>query len=88
MLVQVHRLGQTKTVHVYRLVTEGTVEERMIERAEKSIEVEFFIVEDQLQLHVRILLDELRRPVRKPTLTEADRRRHAQLAGGRILAFG
>lgn len=30
-MARVHRLGQTKTVHVYRLVTEGTVEERMIE---------------------------------------------------------
>lgn len=29
--------GQTKTVHVYRLVTEGTVEQRMVERAEKKL---------------------------------------------------
>jgi len=30
-MARIHRIGQTKTVHVYRLVTEGTVEERMIE---------------------------------------------------------
>jgi len=34
---RVHRIGQTKTVHVYRLVAGGTVEERMVERAEKKL---------------------------------------------------
>ena len=32
-----HRIGQTKVVHVYRLVTAGTVEERMVQRAEKKL---------------------------------------------------
>ena len=32
---RVHRIGQTKKVHIYRLVSCGTVEERMIQRAEK-----------------------------------------------------
>ena len=32
---RVHRIGQTKKVHVYRLVSSGTIEERMIQRAEK-----------------------------------------------------
>ena len=34
---RVHRIGQTKTVHVYRLVAAGTVEERMVQRAEKKL---------------------------------------------------
>lgn len=34
------RIGQTKTVHVYRLVSSGTVEERMLERAEKKLLLE------------------------------------------------
>ena len=37
---RVHRIGQTKTVHVYRLVSSGTVEERMLERAEKKLLLE------------------------------------------------
>mmetsp|Transcript_41662 Transcript_41662/g.99912 ORF Transcript_41662/g.99912 Transcript_41662/m.99912 type:complete len:1104 (+) Transcript_41662:269-3580(+) len=37
---RVHRIGQTKCVHVYRLVTSGTVEERMLERAEKKLLLE------------------------------------------------
>ena len=37
---RVHRIGQTKKVHVYRLVSSGTVEERMIERAEKKLLLE------------------------------------------------
>jgi len=28
-----HRIGQNKTVHVYRLVTKNTVEERILRRA-------------------------------------------------------
>jgi len=36
-MARVHRIGQTKTVHVYRLVSGGTVEERMVERAEKKL---------------------------------------------------
>ena len=34
---RVHRIGQTKTVFVYRLVTANTVEERIAERAEKKL---------------------------------------------------
>jgi hypothetical protein len=36
-MARVHRIGQTKIVHVYRLVTHGTIEERMVERAEKKL---------------------------------------------------
>ena len=31
-MARVHRIGQTKVVHVYRMVTRGTVEERIIQR--------------------------------------------------------
>ena len=36
-MARVHRIGQTKTVHVYRLVTTGTVEERIVQRAQKKL---------------------------------------------------
>lgn len=39
-MARVHRIGQKNTVHVYLLVTAGTVEERMIERAEKKLLLE------------------------------------------------
>lgn len=32
-----HRIGQERAVHVYRLVTRGTYEERMLERAMKKV---------------------------------------------------
>lgn len=32
-----HRIGQTKPVHVYRLITEGAVEERIYDRAQKKL---------------------------------------------------
>ncbi len=36
-MARVHRIGQTKPVHVYRLVTEGTVEERIQHRADQKL---------------------------------------------------
>eukprot|EP00804_Cyclotella_cryptica_P027266 CCRYP_014371-RB/>CCRYP_014371-RB protein AED:0.04 eAED:0.04 QI:131/1/1/1/1/1/6/716/1063 len=36
-MARVHRIGQTKTVHVYRLLSSGTVEERVVERQEKKL---------------------------------------------------
>uniref|UniRef100_A0A7S2WMT9 Uncharacterized protein n=1 Tax=Mucochytrium quahogii TaxID=96639 RepID=A0A7S2WMT9_9STRA len=34
---RVHRIGQTKPVHVYRLIAKGTVEERVVQRAKKKL---------------------------------------------------
>ena len=45
-MARVHRLGQTKTVHVYRLVTKGTVEQRMVERAEKKLYLDCMVTRD------------------------------------------
>lgn len=36
-MARVHRIGQTKPVHVYRLITSGTVEERIQQRSEKKL---------------------------------------------------
>eukprot|EP00966_Prymnesium_polylepis_P213073 4934712-Prymnesium_polylepis.1 len=36
-MARVHRLGQTKKVHVYRLVSGGTAEERVVQRAQKKL---------------------------------------------------
>lgn len=47
-MARVHRIGQKNTVHVYRLVTAGTVEERMLERAEKKLLLEMVNRESSL----------------------------------------
>lgn len=36
-MARVHRIGQTKPVHVYRLCSEGTVEDRIQRRAEQKL---------------------------------------------------
>jgi len=36
-MARVHRIGQTKPVHVYRLVSGGSVEERIVQRAQKKL---------------------------------------------------
>ena len=43
---QTHRLGQTKKVHIYRLCTLGTVEQRMQERAEKKLYLDRMVMQD------------------------------------------
>ena len=39
-----HRLGQTKQVTVYRLITKGTVEERILIRAKQKEEIHKLVV--------------------------------------------
>lgn len=36
-MARVHRIGQKNVVHVYRLVSNGTMEERMVQRAQKKL---------------------------------------------------
>ncbi len=36
-MARVHRIGQTRVVHVYRLVTEGSVEECIVQRAQRKL---------------------------------------------------
>ena len=40
-----HRIGQTKTVHVYRLITENTIEEKIIERAEMKLRLDAAVIQ-------------------------------------------
>ncbi|SPQ97321.1 unnamed protein product (mitochondrion) [Plasmodiophora brassicae] len=40
-----HRIGQKKQVHVYRLVTEGTVEEKIVERAYKKLFLDAIVIQ-------------------------------------------
>lgn len=40
-----HRIGQKKTVRVYRLITEKTVEEKIIERAEKKLLLDAVVIQ-------------------------------------------
>lgn len=40
-----HRIGQKKTVNVYRLVTKGTVEEIIVERAQMKLRLDALVIQ-------------------------------------------
>ena len=53
-----HRLGQTKQVTVYRLVVKGTVEERILQRAEEKSEVSKALLScDAYHVRYKITID-------------------------------
>ncbi|KAJ1969607.1 ATP-dependent DNA helicase Hrp3 [Dispira parvispora] len=43
-MARAHRIGQTKTVNVYRLISKGTIEEDVIERAKRKMVLEYCII--------------------------------------------
>lgn len=49
-----HRIGQKKQVHVFRFITENTVEERIIERAEMKLRLDSVVIQQ-----VNLKFDEL-----------------------------
>ncbi|KDQ18160.1 hypothetical protein BOTBODRAFT_63862 [Botryobasidium botryosum FD-172 SS1] len=40
-----HRIGQTKQVHVFRFITDGSVEERMLERAAQKLRLDQLVIQ-------------------------------------------
>jgi SWI/SNF-related matrix-associated actin-dependent regulator of chromatin subfamily A member 5 len=40
-----HRIGQTKQVYVFRFITEGSVEERMLERAAQKLRLDQLVIQ-------------------------------------------
>ena len=44
-----HRIGQTKQVFVFRLITEGSVEERMLERAAQKLRLDQLVIQQGRQ---------------------------------------
>lgn len=43
-----HRIGQKKQVRVFRLITENTVEERIVERAEMKLRLDNVVIQQGL----------------------------------------
>ena len=47
-----HRIGQTKVVRIFRLCTENSVEERIIERAEMKLRLDALVIQQVTCLSV------------------------------------
>lgn len=57
-MARVHRIGQTKPVHVYRLVTKGSVDECIVHRAQKKLFLDSMV--NRGSTSSALALDELR----------------------------
>ncbi len=44
-----HRIGQKKQVRVFRMITENTVEERIIERAEMKLRLDAIVIQQGMK---------------------------------------
>ena len=40
-----HRIGQTRQVQVFRLISDSTVEERIVERAEMKLHLDHIVIQ-------------------------------------------
>ncbi|KAI9906732.1 hypothetical protein PsorP6_016200 [Peronosclerospora sorghi] len=61
-----HRIGQSKTVRVFRFITDGTVEEKIVERAERKLYLDAAIIQQGrlAQQNRKLSKDELMTMVR------------------------
>ena len=60
-----HRIGQKKTVNVYRLVTQGTVEEMIVERAQMKLRLDTLIIQQgRLREKANLSKEDMREMIR------------------------
>lgn len=62
---QAHRIGQTKQVYVFRLITENSVEERMQERAAQKLRLDQLVIQQGRQTATKGMQSRVSRDTRE-----------------------
>lgn len=79
-MARVHRIGQTRVVHVYRLVTEGSVEECIVQRAQRKLFLDTMVNRGstmQAQLQDQITAGTEEEKVEQDSTAGAKKHRHS-----------
>jgi hypothetical protein len=78
-MARVHRIGQTKVVHIYRFVTSGTVEERIVQRAQKKLYLDNLV--NRGSSSQALAMDTLRRSSTSSAQSEENEEGHGEING-------
>ncbi|ETO31825.1 hypothetical protein RFI_05292, partial [Reticulomyxa filosa] len=71
-IARAHRIGQTKKVNVYRIITQGTYEEEMFQRADRKLALSKIVMGDLEAMTKTEMADMLKRGAIRAFLKETD----------------
>ena len=84
---RVHRMGQTREVHVYRLAMQGSVDERVLDVGKQRRSLAGNMIQDKATLNI-VEFDQLFKDIKPPEGVNLDGEDAAAVAGAAAAAAG